>query len=233
MDSPSASYLSIISEVPFVIQVKTRGILSKVRSSKRSTKRKYYTDVEPESDFSDIDEEYENESDVLTRNPRKSKKCKNANESVEGKVMKIGSDDVVWNSSLPSDQIEAPPSDILPSLWYSRESCIHVWVVEKIIGWKKRLKVAIQWKDESNRELDPDMCTNLKDKLINAYISNQKKRMEISRIFPVSCPMVIEAITSREERLATEQGREKMFQLKPNYDSDMEEVLLIKWRGRS
>mmetsp|Transcript_6483 Transcript_6483/g.12211 ORF Transcript_6483/g.12211 Transcript_6483/m.12211 type:complete len:1937 (+) Transcript_6483:1878-7688(+) len=234
MDSPpqSASYLSIISEVPFVIQVKTRGILSKVRSSKRSTKRKYYTDAEPESDDSDIYDEYDQESEVSRNNPRKSKKSKTANESEEIHGKKVGGGEA-WGTSVISDQIEAPPSDVLPSLWYSRENCIHIWVVEKIIGWKTRQKVGIEWKDESIRELNLIMCSNMKDKLISAYISNRKKRMEISRICPANCPMVLEAVTAREERLANEQGREKTFKLKANSVNDMEEVLLIKWRGRS
>jgi hypothetical protein len=229
----SDGYLSIISEVPFVIKVNTRGILSKIRSSKRSTKRKHYIEDEPDSDFLDSDTEYGNELRRLERNDTKNKKTKKSHVLSKKQDETIIPDGDLWNEVITGDQIEPPPSDVLQSLWYSRECCIHVWVVEKILGWKKREQVSIERTDQNMYELDHDTCSKIHDTLINAHISDRKKRMEISRISPGTCPMVLKTAAGREEYLAKAEAREKRFQLKPNDENVMEEVLLIKWRGRS
>merc|ERR1712157_614001 len=33
---------------------------------------------------------------------------------------------------------DTPPQGILPSLWYTREAGLHIFVIEKILGWKTR-----------------------------------------------------------------------------------------------
>ncbi len=234
-----------------------------------------------------------------------------------------------------TEDIMAPPNGTLPSLWYSQEIYTHVWVIEKIIGWKVRRKVSISYNngsdnnnkndhkndnhhipnishsaieqgDDQNKaessssaaaeimntttnsteQLNESMSKELSDKLINYYISKSStKRMELSRICPIRCPMVLKAYvgqqgrkmlpltTQKEEELAKEgqllqprvqektlksddarndvqqtQVQQQQQQPQPNTaiekdqpcvklnlssEDDVEEVLLIKWRGKS
>mmetsp|Transcript_14219 Transcript_14219/g.29472 ORF Transcript_14219/g.29472 Transcript_14219/m.29472 type:complete len:2502 (-) Transcript_14219:1540-9045(-) len=60
---------------------------------------------------------------------------------------------------------------------------------------------------------------------------NQEGRIEISRLVPQQCPVVLTAAAIREEYAAREEGREPAFKIAET--SDQEEVLLVKWRGRS
>lgn len=233
LEFPSDSHVSVISEVPFVIRIDTKGVTSKMRSSKRSTKRKSYLDDEADIDFLDSDAEYENESQSSNNGSKKRKKGKKKDQtSTEKNDMYHFDGDVLYDTIL-GGEIEPPPTDILPSLWYSRENCIHVWVIEKIIGWKKRSKVEMNWKDPHSHELFRNSCPKIQEKLINAHISNRKKSMEISRISPETCPFVLKTVALREERTAKQEGRQKNFELTDNDEKDCEEVLLIKWRGRS
>ena len=59
-------------------------------------------------------------------------------------------DMLVADVSTPADPsaIESPPSGVLSTLWYSRECFLHVFVLEKICGWKTRPKLEIV--DESD-----------------------------------------------------------------------------------
>ena len=45
-------------------------------------------------------------------------------------------------------EIEAPPNGTLSTLWYSREIALHLWVIDKIIGWKRRPKLQLQYMND-------------------------------------------------------------------------------------
>jgi len=158
------------------------------------------------------------------------------------------------------DDVESPPSGTLASLWYSRESLLHIWVIDKIIGWKTRPKVTLQYKDDSTPRLNELDAKAISNKLINHRISKQNERMELSRICQHRCPVVVKAFVDKEirkvkkaEGCSDEEARSKTgYSLSPslsnakNTEEDTkklenpekpkvatEEVLLIKWRGRS
>jgi len=144
---------------------------------------------------------------------------------------------------------------------------LHVWVIERIIGWKTRSivtlesyeeetpKVVVEVKkeepkgedggiEEESEEvemtdiplakpplLDVVQAAILSDKLVTEYISCRKKRMEISRVNPRKCPVVIASHASKEQRRATTTTTKPKFGSKTS--DQTEQVLLIKWRGRS
>ena len=47
------------------------------------------------------------------------------------------------------------------------------------------------------------------------------------------CPIVLQTLSKREQQLAAKENRQPGYFLKKNTTDEMEEVLLIKWRGRS
>jgi len=198
-------------------------------------------------------------------------------------------------------EIPSPPPGTLSSLFYSHESLLHVWAIDKIIGWKTRPKISLMNDDANNNNDDdpskkvekegveeglikpnehemiidnnndsmdqpktnhPEQITHEKaieysDKLINHFISNKNKRMEISRINQKECPMVIKAFCEKEKRnrRQREEKEGQQQQQIQSYDNavaaagnstttheglrininnqEKEVVLLIKWRGRS
>jgi len=134
------------------------------------------------------------------------------------------------------ETVEGPPSGTLPSLWYSRECCLHIFVVEKILSWKRRHKVLKI--DESIHE--PPQATdtvkltsltfdykNIADRLLDYYssIGTARKRRDVSRINPSQCPTVL--TTKTMDRVP------KSLKDKFGPSDEMEDVLLIKWRGFS
>jgi hypothetical protein len=46
---------------------------------------------------------------------------------------------------LGNNSTESPPQGTLSTLWYSREPFVHVYVVEKILAWKKRPITQLEW----------------------------------------------------------------------------------------
>ena len=229
LEFPPGSHITLLSESPFILRIKTKGMSTKMRSSGRSNKRKSYTEKETDSDFLETDSEDEAKSKQMTKRLKKGIKTGSVNGSQQDGKVEVAAD----ANAVISYEVEPPPTGVLPSLWYSRENCIHVWVIEKIIGWKKRPKVEMEWKDEKIYELDRDTSRKVQDKLINAHITNAKTRMEISRISPRKCPLVLKAIAEREERMAKKEQRNPECSITPNTTHEKEEILLIKWRGRS
>jgi len=158
--------------------------------------------------------------------------------------------------------IEAPPPGVLSTLWYSRECFLHVFVMEKICGWKTRPKVQLVEEDQeqpkeekgedqneetkkpfasrSSSPLDLAKATRLQRKaLTTAEVwADPKKRMEISRINPGHCPFVMsmaEAESRKQQADAAERKRRYKLQsvTSETGSGDRVEVLLVKWRGRS
>lgn len=191
-DLPRSSHIRMISERPLVLQVSMSEVLGNMRSSSRSNKRKSYIEKETYSDFLDSDSEDEKKVVKKLRNIASVSARARERETVpvpvpvqaqEGTaIANNGTTGIVGNTIVYN--VESPPPGTLPSLWYSRECCIHVWVIEKIIGWKQRRKVEMEWKDENIYELDRETSRKMQDKLINHSIVDPKKRIEISRISP-------------------------------------------------
>lgn len=178
--------------------------------------------------------------------------------------------------------IEGPPPGVLPSLWYSRECCLHIYVIEKILSWKKRHKV-VPIHPQSSSTTTPSINTSLPQSLTESSneanattplsssitqptgvpldgaeyekISNQvldhlssirkpRRRMEVSRINPSQCPIVLTTSTAIEKSIITRSAissapfsdsKLQLKQQKPQYrvSEETEDVLLIKWRGHS
>lgn len=82
--------------------------------------------------------------------------------------------------------------------------------------------------------LDAAQAAIFSEKLITENISCRRRRMDISRINPSKCPVVIASYASKEKQRADNDTDENA---KPKFgctiSDETEEVLLIKWRGRS
>lgn len=197
--------------------------------------------------------------------------------------------DIVATPAVPATtmSIEAPPPGVLANLWYSREQVLHVWSLEKIIGWKTRPLTSLVSPqqvitDETTKDpsmatsdgtepnstapdattstmvkpfsLDPAEATVIHTKALanEAIWKDQNKRMEISRINHAACPVVLHLAAAREAAKAKrEAASAPSFTLAQPPSTALkaatpidefvidtpakteEEVLLVKWRGRS
>ena len=241
LELPRKSHISLLSERPFILRINTKGFPTRMRASDRAHKRKTYTEKETDSDFLDSDSEGGGKTARAAKRLKKGIiKIEEGSSNVVGEPVQIKVEEATPDVAVDEvdevilgNQVESPPAGVLPSLWYSRECYIHVWVIEKIIGWKTRPKVDMVYKEENAEQLDKATAIKVQTKLVNAHISDGKKRMDISRLSARKCPFVLKAVAEREERMAKKEDREPNFSLKPNTDSAKEEVLLIKWRGRS
>eukprot|EP00980_Cylindrotheca_fusiformis_P012455 scaffold3054_cov129-Cylindrotheca_fusiformis.AAC.19 len=147
--------------------------------------------------------------------------------------------------------VDAPPPGTLNTLWYSRECFLHILVVDKILAWKTRAVSSLEWVPETLPPLDegyihprPAIDSAQAAKWSNMAITNPmiwadpKKRMEVSRLVPTECPIVmtmaVKAQKDEQERTEDQQGEKKpKYRIKPLSNRDREEVYLVKWRGRS
>jgi SNF2 family DNA or RNA helicase len=132
---------------------------------------------------------------------------------------------------LGADTIDSPPPGTLSTLWYSREVFLNLFVLEKIIGWKTRPVTKLEWKDENDvKLLDPVEALSISQKLLldGNFWANRMKRMEVSRIHAAQCPVVLVAAAAKEG-----QKENPRYSLAPRKEEEREEVLLVKWRGRS
>jgi len=264
--------VSIKSEFPFILKIKTKGMAVNyrssisspssstamkpgLRSSGRSRKRKsYIDDLVNDSDFMDTDDELDLGSGVKPPKVRKKSRLQKMSTSGSNAALTTFNtatslkkeNHLEQNFSLTGstatdydpNQIEAPPQGVISSLWYSRECVLHVWAIERIIGWKARHVVTLESYLENKVEtpenvplLDVPQALVINDKLITKNITNRWKRMDISRINPSQCPLVIATHALKEEKRSKKAGTNSKFGIK-NVD-ETEEVLLIKWRGRS
>jgi hypothetical protein len=129
-------------------------------------------------------------------------------------------DEAELSSVLPAKKmdpnaIEAPPSGTIATLWYSRECFLHVFVLDKVCGWKTR-PVVVPAPDAAF-DAAPAASAQLQLLLQANIWADPAKRMQVSRVNPLQCPIVLtwldpQAVVVTEER---------------------EEVVLVKWRGRS
>lgn len=152
---------------------------------------------------------------------------------------------------IDSNQVEAPPPGVLGSLWYSRECVLHVFVIEKILGWKTRPMVSVKYLDGSDQATpagataaeqrtskhrsglpDPAKAAKLSANITTDSITDARKRMEVSRINPSQCPVVAKVSAQKEELRAKSEDTPPRYEAQTS-DTEREEVLLVKWRGRS
>jgi len=115
------------------------------------------------------------------------------------------SDDLLPALALPENAIEAPPPGVLPSLWYSHEQHLNVWVVDKILAVKER----------------PTLYgTSISEADARKWQALLLPSPEVSRLDPTKCPVVQTAAAAARGQALT-----------PN--ATMELAVLVKWRGRS
>eukprot|EP00571_Detonula_confervacea_P013933 CAMPEP_0172304572 /NCGR_PEP_ID=MMETSP1058-20130122/5968_1 /TAXON_ID=83371 /ORGANISM="Detonula confervacea, Strain CCMP 353" /LENGTH=2415 /DNA_ID=CAMNT_0013015859 /DNA_START=210 /DNA_END=7457 /DNA_ORIENTATION=+ len=146
-------------------------------------------------------------------------------------------------------EIESPPPGQLNCLWYSREPFLHVFVLEKILGWKTRPVMKLESCETKNTEgddpktslmlarekfhsLDSDTAVKMKDKAIVDTGNDFFKRRGISRINPRNCPYIQNIAADQELARSKKDGSEPKFKAVKS-PKEREEVFLVKWRGRS
>lgn len=239
--------IKILSEYPFVINIKTHGIQTdsgtRLKSARVVPKRKRpqyeeFAESDPDDLLTDSGAE-----DIEADPRRRLKKIRliapsevNARTSTSSGIPKTSANVNVVDVEHVTvadmgDAVEAPPPGVLSNLWYSREPVLHVWVVEKVFAWRKRPVTLLEWKDPNGvKSLDQALAQQMSIKgLDNDDVwKNQEQRMEFSRINPIQCPMVMHLAAKREKETARDNAS---ISVAPS--EQHEEVLLVKWRGRS
>jgi hypothetical protein len=151
--------------------------------------------------------------------------------------------------------IEGPPNGTISSLWYSREPFLHVFVIEKILAWKTRPVVKLECcepppgassspsfatvaagkkpRPSTLHSLEYGEAMALRDKAIVDTKNDFRKRMEVSRINPGSCPHVKKVAAKQELNRSKKEGQPSPSFRAVKSSTEREEVFLVKWRGRS
>jgi len=238
----------ILSERPMVVVINTRGVpltngIPRQRISDRSTKlkrkRPSYHDLE-DTDSDGFLQDSEDEEETKFDDTKRLKKLKKVKSPSVGTSTAASMGIPTASSSadivMVTDQVDSPPPGVLSSLWYSREQLLHVWVIEKIIGWRRRPVIALEWSDPNAIKcLDQVIASGISAKAFaqETLWKDLNKRMELSRINAPQCPMVMHLAVRKEDERAKKEGGLPTFKLAENADDQKEEVLLVKWRGRS
>ena len=236
--------VTVKSSTPFVLRVDMKGVPmpksnslllspSTRSSGKRGLKRKSYADdfKETESDFLDTDSEDET---IQKKNVKKKNRLTKFNKSITSDISSIAPNEPTSiHQHILDDHVDAPPPGTLASLWYSREEFIHIWVIDKIIGWTSRPKVALEYESENPEKLDYVKAQGIGGKLFNENVANGMKQMAVSKINPCYCPSVLKEHARKEERRAKREGVTPKYKVSKKQSTEKEDVLLIKWRGRS
>lgn len=219
----------------------TNGGLPRMRLSGRTPKRKRPTYEElRDTDSDDFLTSDDNDDDELRTSKRAqlqhlragAKSAATPADVSSSSAVGTTAEDVVMSDVVLDDlEGDSPPPGTLSTLWYSREFFLSTYVLEKIIGWKSRPVVKLEWQDPNDiKMLDPDEASSIRYKILadGEFWSNRLKRMEVSRIHPTQCPVVLVAAATKERK--KEQPR---YSLAPRKEDEREDVLLVKWRGRS
>ena len=256
--------ISIQSETPFVIRIPLHGVnidhgqgIYRHRQSTRTPKRKRPSyeelrDTDSDDFLSDSDDEPTKKKKDSSKKARRLVKTAAAASSVTSSVATasdIAPDDpnAVATQALTSNSLEAPPQGTLSTLWYSRECFLHVFVMEKVLSWKTRPVTQLEWVKENFPEgespptplptVDPADATTLLNLALTkeSFWRDQHKRMEVSRLLPQNCPVVLNMAAAREFKETQGKPKFRVRQFVPDEQGNhqREEVLLVKWRGRS
>ena len=242
--SSRSSLIRIDSERPYVIKINIRGVPLNVGIPDRpKRKRPTYQELE-DTDSEDL-MDTEEEGEVVEKKKLKRKTSKSPNMAVAENVETVSSSHSTATSAVDSQVhfqgdpfvVDSPPPGVLPNLWYSREEVLHLWVIEKVIGWRTRPVLSLVWSDPNAVKcLDQVEALAVSAKALAREDLWQipAKRMEVSRINPMQCPMVLSLAAKKEKASAEREGREPRYQVvTASAEMNMEEVLLVKWRGRS
>lgn len=193
-----------------------------------------------ESDSDDFLTDSEEEQDeAYSTKKRLSKGTKHSRKSPVGDMdSETGTE--ISDAMIVENAIDSPPPGTLSTLWYSREVFLSIFVVEKIIGWKSRPVVKLDWKDDVQLAEYPAEAQVISSKILTRedLWNDPKKRMEVSRIHPAQCPIVTVVAAETEASASKAKNTEPRYTLAPPRRPDEppleeEEVLLVKWRGRS
>lgn len=226
------------------------------RDAKRN-RSVYKEDEDEDTDEDDLMTSGEEEEVEKRRAKRRAKDKKrksldgDESESYAFSPMGDGMNDDADDTDRPvMHEIESPPPGHLNCLWYSKEEFLHVFAMEKVLGWKTRPVVKLECREsavpengepkksaltKSNRNLHSislEDATHIKEKAIVDTGNDFRKRREISRINPTNCPYVKKIAADRELATAKEVGSAPKFKV-VTFTREREEVFLVKWRGRS
>jgi hypothetical protein len=153
---------------------------------------------------------------------------------------------------------DSVPPGTISSLWYSREEFLNIYVLEKVCGWKKRPKQVLFEIVDGDNDIGSGTSTTklhtlphsdamaLQQILLlhpNLY-ADAKIRMEVSRINPTYCPVVatlteiVSNLSTHDQSSTLAENIKAMSELIGKklickIQDETEEVLLVKWRGRS
>ncbi len=228
------------------------------RSAKRQ-RSAYKDEDDNDTDEDDLMTSGEEEEVEKRRKKRLAKRRRKSSELAEGEEleyaagpMEEGVENLVHETDRPvMYEIEAPPPGQLHCLWYSREAFLHVFALEKVLGWKTRPVVKLERCETDKPENDEpnaasartkandkvhsitlDAATHIKEKAIADTGNDFRRRREISRINPANCPTVAKIAADWELETSKKDGSAPKFKAVSS-TREREEVLLVKWRGRS
>jgi Chromo (CHRromatin Organisation MOdifier) domain len=273
----------VISENPLVLKIKVhdialpparhRGVRQVTASGAKTLvegkrQRSVYKELEDtdSEDFMTPDEEQEIEN--RRRKKRLKKQSKRQENDLDTKedgekhfVESVVDEESLTKFRIPdaSTGLDSTPSlGAISSVWYSREEMLHLFVLDKVCGWKTRQKVSLfevetdeKMNDENvgfdsgvnQREatvtLDSSAASILNQFILSnpEFYAEPKIRMEVSRINPTNCPMVMTLAESLSQssnspsQTITWNSAGKKYRIR--VEKEREDVLLVKWRGRS
>lgn len=282
----SNSAIRLVSEKPFVMKINLRDISfpkdrpTMKRSRSVSTAATIYRELD-DSDSDDYMMTDDEQQKLLIKRLKKkggqrglkpqsliispSKKPKSdcatlATKALNDPISAVSNVTTFASNTSTMDAIEAPPPGVLSTLWYSRECFNHVWVMEKICGWKTRpvystatlksktvdkssghnVLVEAGESTEVSSMLDMNTAIKIQQAILQTheYTADTSLRIEVSRINPQECP-VVQSVATTAKLLVVPLNATLGSHL-GSLDSgakavhtEKEEVLLVKWRGRS
>lgn len=207
------SSIKVKSEDPLVLIVKIKlPPPGRVREQRASKRRTYM-----EQDESDPDDYLTDEEQTRVAKS-KNGATRQTTEAVPQEVLESG-----------------PPPGELATLWYSGEAFINVFVLDKICGWKSRPNLVLKNADTNEAfRLPKTEADGYQARALQDPTFWREHRMDVSRINPAACPVV----QSMAAALSDKDGTGSKSQLKVEVIDESlglprEEVLLVKWRGRS
>jgi len=285
--------IRVVCEAPFIVRIKTKGIpmlpsvptqrslsprttsggSSRASSVARAPAKRQRPETVSYKELEDTDEDdfmtEAEEQELLRKRVKKRRKKRDNKEANSDDADGSASDGALLvqpsiTTVLNPNAIEAPPPGVLSTLWYSRECFLHVFVMEKICGWKTRPKVQLAevGLEASPRQeaenggddtkpastplplLDLTEASRLQHKALSSKEtwSDPKRRMDISRIHPTNCPVILSMAATESQKQASSDPAKKRLEVHPvppplgassDSTASREEVLLVKWRGRS
>jgi hypothetical protein len=259
---PKRHYIRVLNENPIILCIKTTGVpltegISKnnntraVRQARQATKVQYeeaqLTDSDDfltNSDDDDDDDAAVGPARSTTTSSSSKSRPKKRKSTVVGQSNASTSVDYEATTEpmlLYNPAETGPPEGMLSTLWYSNEVFLNIYVMEKILGYKVRPVVHLVTTANDNGEEEPYLmdhktAVQWQEKALQAtpaVWNDTATRMAISRANPSRCPTLLTVAAQAEAQQAAKEGRPPRFVLRTSPTVETEEVLLVKWRGRS